>query len=80
MSHNDREIEGLHVHINPSLCIGAGSCLAFAPTVFQLDEDNKVFFLDGAVETTQDELLNAARSCPTAAIIIKNQEGKIVAP
>lgn len=80
MSQNERTIEGLHVRINPSLCIGAGSCLAFAPTVFQLDSENKVYFLEGAVETTQEDLLNAARSCPTAAIVITNQDGKIVAP
>jgi ferredoxin len=53
-------------------CIGAGPCSAVAPTVFQLDQENK------AVVLSQDELdelkLLAAQSCPVAAIIVTNVE------
>ena len=49
-------------------CIGAASCVAIAPKVFQLDGEQK------AIVISQDELddmkLLAAQSCPTAAIVI----------
>ena len=53
-------------------CIGAASCVAIAPKVFQLDGEQK------AIVISQDELddikLLAAQSCPTAAIVITDIE------
>lgn len=61
-------------------CISAASCVAIAPGVFQLDEENlaKVISQDGA----EDEMkLLAAQSCPTMAIIVTDtQTGKQVWP
>lgn len=54
-------------------CIGAASCVAIAPKVFQLDKENKatVISQDG---NTDDEKLLAAQSCPTAAIVVIDEE------
>jgi len=53
-------------------CIGAGPCVAVAPKIMELSQENI------AVVLSQDELdeikLLAAQSCPTAAIIIDNVE------
>lgn len=50
-------------------CIGAASCVAIAPAVFELDEENiaKILTQDGNDDDTK---LLAAQSCPTAAIIV----------
>lgn len=50
-------------------CIGAGSCAAIAPHVFELDEENlaRILSQDGDDDDTK---LLAAQSCPTAAIIV----------
>jgi len=50
-------------------CIGAASCVAIAPQVFQLDEKNIAYIIsqDGNDDDTK---LLAAQSCPTAAIIV----------
>ena len=54
-------------------CIGAASCVAIAPKVFQMDKENKAIVLsqDG---NTDDEKLLAAQSCPTAAIVVIDEE------
>lgn len=53
-------------------CIGAASCIAIAPKVFKLDDEQK------AVIISEDELddikLLAAQSCPTAAIVVTDME------
>ncbi len=53
-------------------CIGAGPCSAVAPSVFELDEENK------AVVISQNELddlkLLAAQSCPVSAIVVEDIE------
>jgi ferredoxin len=67
------------IHVDRDLCIGAASCVAIAPSVFQLDEENKAYVVDekGADDET---ILLAAKSCPTKAIIIFDTEGNQIYP
>jgi len=67
------------VVVDRALCIGAASCLAIAPDVFELDSENiAVIKKDASVD---DEItLLAAQSCPTKAIFLYDQEGKQVYP
>jgi ferredoxin len=61
-------------------CIGAASCVAVSPAVFKLDDENKVVFLEGATDE-ENNILAAAQSCPTKAIIITDTEtGKQIWP
>jgi ferredoxin len=48
--------------------------VAFAPTVFELDKENKAVVLDGSA-VDFDTMLEAAKSCPENAIIIEDDEG-----
>jgi len=53
-------------------CIGAASCVAIAPKVFGLDNEQKAFVI--SEDELDDMKLLAAQSCPTAAIIVTNIE------
>jgi ferredoxin len=64
----------LKVRVDRDACIGVGNCVAFAPTVFELDKENKAVVLD-ASSVDFDTLLEAAKSCPENAIIIEDDEG-----
>jgi ferredoxin len=61
------------VQVLRDICIGAASCIAFSPTTFELDGEKKAVILDGANDTP-DNLLMAAQSCPTKAIVITDTE------
>ncbi len=61
------------VKVDQNLCIGAASCVALAPKIFQLNQDNKAYVVD-ANGDTEDNLLAAAKSCPVNAIILENKE------
>jgi len=65
--------------IDRNLCIGAASCVAIAPGVFELDSENKaiVYSDTGADDET---ILLAAQSCPTRAIIVFDTEGNQIYP
>jgi len=54
------------------LCIGAASCVAVSPTTFELDGENKAITLQG--NDTPENILMAAQSCPTKAIIVTDLE------
>jgi ferredoxin len=64
----------LKVKVDRDACIGVGNCVAFAPTVFQLDKENKAVVLD-ASSVDVNTLLEAAKSCPENAIIVEDDEG-----
>jgi ferredoxin len=64
----------LKVKVDRDACIGVGNCVAFAPTVFQLDKENKAVVLD-ASSVDINTLLEAAKSCPENAIIVEDDEG-----
>lgn len=65
--------------VDRNLCIGAASCIAVAPGVFELDSENKavVYNAQGADDET---ILLAAKSCPTRAILIFDENGKQIYP
>lgn len=83
------------IMIDRDLCIGAASCIAVAPGVFELDPDNKAVLRRRQAPPTSDAterkdledqsiddetLLLAAKSCPTQAIIVFDEEGKQIYP
>lgn len=68
------------VQVIRDLCIGAATCVAIAPKAFQLDSEAKAIILPTIGEETDQSLLDAAKSCPVAAIIITDQSGNQVYP
>lgn len=54
-------------------CIGAASCVAVSGSTFQLDGENKAIILPESQDTL-DNILMAAQSCPTKAIVVIDTE------
>lgn len=84
-----------YLMVDRDLCIGAASCIAVYPQVFELDEDNKAVIMQKTGMRTSEKtdvsmlevsvvdddlLLLAAQSCPTAAIYLFDEEGNQVYP
>lgn len=67
------------IEIDRELCIGAASCIAIAPDIFELDAENKAVAKPGA-KATDEVILNAAKSCPVLAIYLSNKDGKRLYP
>ena len=80
--------------VNRDLCIGAATCVVNAPGVFELDGENKAVIKmqggaknsgpskratleDGSVDDTV--IIEAARSCPTRAITLYDEDGVEIA-
>ena len=73
-------VNDVTVTIDRDLCIGAATCLALAPEVFALDNEAKAIILEGGDATPTDLIVDAARACPTAAILVKDKDGKQLFP
>ena len=69
----------MKVRVDRDLCIGVSNCVAYAPTVFKLDDENKVVVLDPS-SVDDETLLEAAESCPENAIIVEDDEGNQLYP
>lgn len=68
---NDKTIQigKYQIKIDRNLCIGAATCIAISPNVFELDTENKAIFKENATGT-EENVLMAAQSCPVKAVIV----------
>ncbi len=73
-------VKGMKVKVDRDLCIGAATCIAVAAKAFDLDNEAKAIILDSADEETREAIIEAAKACPTAAIIIHDESGKQIYP
>ena len=64
----------MKIIVDRDLCIGVSNCVAFTPTVFALDKENKAVVLASS-SVDDDTLLEAAESCPENAIIVEDDQG-----
>lgn len=76
------------IKVDRNLCIGAASCVAVAPKVYELDNEGKAVILkkDGTrisdyveykdIDDTEENILYSAKSCPVDAIIIVEVDEK----
>ena len=65
-----------HIFIEPALCMAFGSCETLAPNVFEVDKDKMINPKATVKSETGDDfetILDAARTCPTKAIIIRDR-------
>lgn len=90
---SDKKIK--YLMVDRDLCIGAASCVAVYPEVFELDDENKAVILQkNGVKTSEkthidmlevssvddDTLMLAAQSCPTLAIFLYDSDGNQIYP
>jgi ferredoxin len=69
----------MKVKVDREVCSGVSNCVAIAPTVFKLDDQNKAIVLDPS-SVDEETLMEAAESCPENAIIVEDDEGNQLYP
>lgn len=68
------------IQVIRDLCIGAATCVVISPKTFQLDGEDKAVTQEGGNDLPEN-ILAAAQSCPTKAIVIvDNETGEQVWP
>lgn len=68
----------IEIHIKRPLCIGAATCVVYAPSTFDLDSDNIAIVKEGQWDILE-KVIAAAQSCPVLAIEVF-QNGKKIYP
>lgn len=71
---------GYKVYVDRSLCIGAATCIAISEKTFALDTEAKAVILKTADEEKIETIIDAAKACPVAAIIIEDEKGNRIFP
>jgi len=69
----------MKVIVDRNLCQGIGNCVAMAPGVFQLDEQN-IAVATNIESVSQEKIREAAESCPLDAIILQDDDGEQIYP
>lgn len=68
----------LEIRIHRKLCISAATCVVYAPSTFDLDDDNIAILKNGDWDRLE-KVIAAAQSCPVVAIEVY-QNGKKMWP
>lgn len=76
----EREISGLTIRIDRTLCIGSGNCVNLAPEIFEIDEENLVDFRDETPDIDQNRLIDACAICPVDALSAFDEDGEQIVP
>ena len=71
---------GHKVWIDRDMCIGAATCIAVSPKAYTLDMEAKAVILDTIDKDTIKNIIESAKACPVAAIIIEDEKGNRVFP
>jgi len=70
----------LKVRVDRDLCIGAATCIAIAPKSYVLDSEAKAVILKSIDEESEQTIIDSAKGCPVAAIIIEDEQGNKIFP
>lgn len=73
MNTQTKQIGKYKVEVIRDKCISAASCVAIAPQVFEMDEEDLAIVISQDGNDDETKLL-AAQSCPTMAIIVTDTE------
>ncbi len=71
---------GHKVWVDRNLCIGAGTCIAVSPKAYVLDNEAKATILNSIDDDSIENIIESAKACPVAAIIIEDAQGNRVFP
>jgi len=74
------KVHNYKVWVDRNLCIGAATCIAVAPNTFQLDGEAKAVILETSGQDTIETIIDSAKACPVAAVIIEDEKGNRVFP
>jgi ferredoxin len=66
----------IRIEVDRGLCIGSGDCVDTAPSVFELDSEDKARVIDPDGDDTQI-VLDAAMNCPVTAIFVEGEGGPL---
>jgi len=76
---DERQVGGLRVRIDRTLCVGFGDCVSAAPAAFALGADDVVVFV-APEQVSRAALLRACTSCPVDALTVWDENGEQLAP
>ncbi len=71
---------GHKIWVDRDLCIGAATCIAVSPKTYVLDKEAKAIILESADQDTMENIIESAKACPVAAIIIEDEKGNRIFP
>ncbi len=74
------KVKKLKITVDRNLCIGAATCIAIASKTFLLDGEAKAVILKTADQEEEQTIIDAAKGCPVAAIIIEDEQGNKIFP
>jgi ferredoxin len=69
----------MRIEINIDDCMSSGKCVADYPDTFDFDDEELATIRPDAAPLTDEQMLRAARNCPSRALQLFDDEGNQIA-
>jgi ferredoxin len=76
---DERQVGGLRIRIDRTLCVGFADCIEAAPAAFTLDADGVVVFT-APESVARETLVAACDACPVDALTVWDERGAQIVP
>lgn len=77
---SEKNISGLTIKIDRTMCIATSNCIEVSPDVFELDEERICKFITPTNDVEKEILIEACSVCPVNALYAFDNEGKQIIP
>jgi ferredoxin len=68
----------MRIQVNVDDCMSSGKCVADYPNAFDFDDDELATVTDATV-LSDEQLIRAARNCPSRALVLLDDDGNTIA-
>ena len=75
----ERQVGGLKIRIDRSLCVGFGDCVTGAPEAFVLDDEGLAVFKEPE-RVERERLVASCEACPVDALTVWDETGAEIVP
>ena len=66
---------GYRIEVVVDDCMSSGKCVGDYPQAFGFDDEELATLLDGASTLSNEDMIRAARNCPSRAIQVYDESG-----
>jgi ferredoxin len=68
----------VRIEINTDDCMSSGKCVADYPDAFDFDDEELAVLKNDGSALTDEQMLRAARNCPSRALLLFDDDGNQV--
>jgi len=73
------DLVAYRINIVTDDCMSSGKCVGDYPAIFDFDDEELAVLVEAGPVMSDDDMIRAARNCPSRALVVFDENGKQIA-